>query len=136
MNAELKPEKEGRLRALRAALGQGTLRSAHRMVNALHPAEIALLLESVPPAQRELVWDMVDPELEGEVLVELNENVRGRLMEDMEDDELLAVAESMELDDLAHLVEDLPETVARQLLRSLDQQDRERLSTVLSFPED
>src|SRR5690348_11552070 len=106
------------------------------MVNALHPAEIALLLESLPPAQRELVWDMVDPELEGEVLVELNETIRASLMEDMEDAELLAVAEGMELDDLAHLVADLPETVTQQLLRSLDAQDRERLSTVMSFPED
>ncbi|MEJ1960131.1 MAG: magnesium transporter [Gammaproteobacteria bacterium] len=136
MNAQLKPEKEGRLTALRAALGQGTLRSAHRMVNALHPAEIALLIESLPPAQRELVWDMVDPELEGEVLVELNETIRAGLIEGMEDDELLAVAEGMELDDLAHLVADLPETVTLQLLRSLDQQDRERLSTVLSFEDD
>ncbi|MEP7243186.1 MAG: magnesium transporter [Gammaproteobacteria bacterium] len=136
MNAVLKPEKERRLTALRAALGQGTLRSAHRMVNALHPAEIALLLESVPPAQRELVWDMVDPELEGEVLVELNERIRGELMEGMEADELLAVAEGMELDDLADLVTDLPEAVTLQLLRSLDQQDRERLRTVLSFEED
>jgi len=50
MNAQLQPEKESRLSALRAALGQGTLRSAHRMVNALHPAEIALLIESLPPA--------------------------------------------------------------------------------------
>jgi magnesium transporter len=106
------------------------------MVNALHPAEIALLIESLPPAQRELVWDMVDPELEGEVLVELNENIRVGLIEGMEDEELLAVAEGMELDDLAHLVADLPETVTLQLLRSLDQQDRERLSTVLSFPDD
>jgi magnesium transporter len=136
MNAQLKPEKESRLSALRAALGQGTLRSAHRMVNALHPAEIALLIESLPPAQRELVWDMVDPELEGEVLVELNENIRAGLIEGMEDEELLAVAEGMELDDLAHLVADLPETVTLQLLKSLDQQDRERLSTVLSFPDD
>jgi magnesium transporter len=136
MNAQLKPEKEGRLTALRAALGQGTLRSAHRMVNALHPAEIALLIESLPPAQRELVWDMVDPELEGEVLVELNENIRAGLIEGMEDEELLAVAEGMEVDDLAHLVADLPEAVTLQLLRSLDQQDRERLSMVLSFPED
>jgi magnesium transporter len=136
MNAQLKPEKESRLSALRAALGQGTLRSAHRMVNALHPAEIALLIESLPPAQRELVWDMVDPELEGEVLVELNETIRGGLIEGMEDEELLAVAEGMELDDLAHLVEDLPETVTLQLLKSLDQQDRERLSTVLSFADD
>jgi len=136
MNAQLKPDKEGRLKALRAALGQGTLRSAHRMVNALHPAEVALLIESLPPAQRELVWDMVDPELEGEVLVELNESIRAGLIEGMEDEELLAVAEGMELDDLAHLVADLPETVTLQLLKSLDQQDRERLSTVLSFPDD
>ena len=124
MNAQLKPEKEARLTALRAALGQGTLRSAHRMVNALHPAEIALLIESLPPAQRELVWDMVDRELEGEVLLELNENVRSALIE------------GMEVDDLADLVADLPEAVTLQLLRSLDQQDRERLRTVLSFPED
>ena len=136
MNAALKPDKERRLTALRAALGQGTLRSAHRMVNALHPAEIARLIESVPPAQRELVWDMVDPELEGEVLVELNENIRGELIEGMEPDELLAVAEGMELDDLADLVADLPEALTLQLLKSLDSQDRERLRTVLSFPED
>ncbi|MGH8241660.1 MAG: magnesium transporter MgtE N-terminal domain-containing protein, partial [Steroidobacteraceae bacterium] len=114
MPAALKPEKERRLTALRAALGQGTLRSAHRMVNALHPAEIALLIESVPSAQRELVWDMVDPELEGEVLVELNENIRGELMEDMGPDELLAVAEGMELDDLADLVADLPDALTLQ----------------------
>jgi magnesium transporter len=136
MNAQVKPEKEGRLKALHAALDQGTLRSAHRMVNALHPAEIALLLESLPPAQRELVWDFVDPELEGEVLVELNENVRNALIQGMEAEDLVAATEGMELDDLADLVSGLPETVTRQLLKSMDQQDRERLRTVLSFSED
>jgi magnesium transporter len=137
MNAAvLTPEKERRLAALRAALGQGTLRSAHRMVNALHPAEIARLIEALPPAQREIVWDVVDPELEGEVLVELNENIRAQLMEGMDAEELAALTEGMELDDLADLVADLPETLTLQLLRSLDQQDRERLRTVLSFPED
>jgi len=136
MNAEVAPEKESRLNALRSALGQGTLRSAHRMVNALHPAEIASLLESLPPAQRELVWDFVEPELEGEVLVELNENVRSRLIEGMEAEELIAAAEGMDLDDLADLVADLPEAVTQQLLKSLDAQDRERLRTVMSFPED
>jgi magnesium transporter len=136
MNAEIKPEKQGRLRALRIALAEGTLRSAHRMINALHPAEIALLIESLPPAQREVVWEFVDHELEGEVLVELNENVRSALMEGMDADELLAAAEHMELDDLADLVGDLPETVTQRLLKSLDLQDRERLRTVLSFPED
>lgn len=136
MNAELKSEKESRLRALRAALGQGALRPAHRMINALHPSEIALLIESLPAPQREMVWEFVDHELEGEVLLELNDNVRSALIEGMDADELLAAAEDMELDDLADLVGDLPETVTLQLLKSMDQQDRERLSTVLSYPED
>jgi magnesium transporter len=136
MNAEIKSEKESRLRALRSALEQGALRSAHRMINALHPAEIALLIESLPAAQREMVWEFVDHELEGEVLLELNETIRSALIEGMDARELLAAAEDLELDDLADLVGDLPEAVTRQLLKSMDQQDRERLSTVLSYPED
>ena len=94
-SAELKPGKEGRLSALRDALAAGTMRQAHRMVNSLHPAEIALLLESLPPAQREIVWEFVDPELEGEVLVETSENVRQALIDGMEAEELVAAAEEI-----------------------------------------
>ena len=136
MNAQVEQEKRERLKALRAALDQGTLRSAHRMVNALHPAEIASLLQSLPRAQRDLVWDFVDRDLEGEVLVELNENVRGELMQGMGAEDLVAATEDMEVDDLADLFADLPETVTQELLKSMDHQDRERLRTVLSFSED
>jgi magnesium transporter len=128
--------KELQLEALRSALDGGTLRPAQRMLTGLHPAEIALLLESVPPRQRELVWNMVDPELEGDVLLELSEGVRQELIEEMETEELVAAAEGMELDDLADLVRELPETVTMQVLRSMDQRDRERLRKVLSWPED
>ncbi len=135
MNAELNPRPEGRLAALRAALAAGTMRQAHRMVNSLHPSEIALLIESVPPTQREIIWEFVDPELEGDVLVELSESVRHDLIEGMEADELLAAAEDMEVDDLADLVGDLPEAVTRRLLLSMDQQDRDRLRSVLAYDE-
>jgi magnesium transporter len=129
-------KKEGRLSALRDALDAGTMRQAHRIVNALHPAEAALLLESLPPAQREIVWEFIDPSLEGDVLVELSEGVRQSLIEGMEAEELVAAAEGLEVDDLADLVGDLPETVTRQLLRSMDQQDRDRLNAVLAYAED
>ena len=125
-----------RLGALRQALDDGTLRSAERMVAALHPTEIALLLESVPPRQRELVWEMVERDLEGDVLVELHEKVRQELIDSMEPGELVAATEGLEVDDLADLVGDLPEAVTRQVLHSMDQRDRERLRAVLSWPED
>jgi magnesium transporter len=133
---ELRLPKAGRLAAVLEALDSGTLRSANRLINALHPAEIAALLESLPPTRRELVWEFVDPELEGEVLLELSEPVRLALLEQMDAHEIIAAAEDLEVDDLADLVRELPETVNRQLLESMDRQHRERLDTVLSFPED
>jgi magnesium transporter len=136
MEATRKPTKERRLAALRGALREGSWRGAARMVGAMHPAEIALLIESLPPAQREVVWNFVEPEVEGDVLVELSDEVRQAFIEGMDAEELLAAAEGMELDDLADLVGDLPEAVTLQLVKSMDARDRERLKTVLSYESD
>jgi magnesium transporter len=136
MNAELKPARPSRLEVLKRALDEGTMRQVHRVVNSMHPAEVASLLESLPQTQREVVWDLVDPELEGDVLVELNEEVRAGLIREMDTHELVAAAEGLEVDDLADLLRDLPENVNQQVLRSMDSQDRERLNAVLGFEDD
>lgn len=136
MTAEAQVAKISRLAALRTALEQGSMRHGHRMVNSLHPAEIASLIESLPPAKREIVWEFVDPELEGDVLIELNEEVRSELISGMDADELIAATEGMEVDDLADLIGDLPETLNERVLQSMDAQDRERLSAVLAFEQD
>ncbi|HSN73175.1 MAG TPA: magnesium transporter [Steroidobacteraceae bacterium] len=136
MSAEIESPKLSQLAALRAALESGTMRHAHRMVNSLHPAEIATLLESLPPAKREIVWEFVDPELEGDVLLELSDDIRAELISGMDAEELIAATEGMDIDDLADVIGDLPEAVNQQVLRSMDAQDRERLASVLAFPED
>jgi len=128
--------KTSRLAALRSALEQGTMRHGQRMINSMHPAEIASLIESLPPAKREIVWEFVDPDVEGEVLVELNDEVRAGLISGMDAEELIAATEDLEVDDLADLIGDLPETLNERVLHSMDAQDRERLTTVLAFKED
>jgi magnesium transporter len=134
--APARGDRGSRLAAIQAALAAGRLRGADRMVDAMHPAETALLLESLPPAQRVLVWELVDADAQGDVLVELSEEVRSELLAGMQPDELVAAAEGLALDDLADLLAELPEAVTRQVLKSMDQQDRDRLSAVLAFPED
>jgi magnesium transporter len=124
------------LEILREALDTGTLRQVGRLVNALNPAEIADLLESLPPARREIVWKLVAPEDEGDVLVELNDDVRDSLIRGMDSADLVAAAANLDLDDLADLVAELPETVNREVLRSLDVSDRLRLQSVLKYAED
>jgi magnesium transporter len=124
------------LQALQEALETGTMRQLRRTVNALNAGEIADLLESLPPAQREIVWELIAAEDEGDVLVEVNDEVRATLIGVMETEELVAAAANLPLDDLADLIAELPETVNREVLRSLDTSDRLRLQTVLKFDED
>lgn len=124
------------LQALQEALETGTMRQLRRTVNALNAGEIADLLESLPPAQREIVWELIAAEDEGDVLVEVNDEVRATLIGVMETEELVAAAANLPLDDLADLIAELPETVNREVLRSLDASDRLRLQNVLRFDED
>lgn len=128
-------DRDARFAAIQEAL-TGSLRGADRMVAALHPAEVALLLESLPPRPRLLAWELVEPGTQGEVLVELSEEVRSEILEGMQADEVVAATEGLETDDLADLLAELPEAVMRQVLRSMDQQDRDRLSRVLEYPPD
>lgn len=121
---------------LRERLDSGRMRSATIMVNSLHPSEVARLLESLPLKDRAVLWDMVDADLEGDVLVEVAEEVRDGLIKGMGTDDLVAATEGMEVDDLADLVADLPESVTREVLQSLDKQDHERLQQVLAFDEE
>ncbi len=127
---------ELRLERLRRALESGRLRRLERLLHALHPAEIALLIESLPQTEREIVWGLVDPDDHGEVLLHVNDEVRGNLIQEMDDDMLLAATEGLEMDDLADLVADLPEAVTQEVLRSMDLENRQRLEAVMSYPED
>lgn len=124
------------LRLLSDALDSGRLGPVRRLVNTLSPAEIGNLLESLPPGKREVVWGLVDPEDDGEVLVHVGEEVRESLLAEMDPDEIVAAVEDLDIDDLADLVEDLPDTVIDEVLKSMDRENRERLEQVLSYPED
>ena len=103
-------EKTSHLSALLEALENDSISDVQTTVDALHPAEIALLLESLPWRERAVVWGLIDDDNHGEILVELNDEVRSKLIEDMDAEEVVAAAEGMELDDLADLVADLIES--------------------------
>ncbi len=124
------------LSTLSDALDSGKLNPVSELLKSLNGAEIAHLLESLPPQRRLIVWKLVDADDEGEVLVSVNEEVRASLIREMEAGALIAATGSLELDDLADILDDLPDTVTRQILDSMDKENRERLATVLSYPED
>jgi len=118
------------------ALDEGTLARVRRMIATLSASEVADLLESLPPAKRLMAWELVDPELDGEVLVEVNDEVRSQLIRGMDQPELVNAIGTLDIDDVADIVDDLPDAVIREVMTSMDRQNREDLVRVLQYDED
>jgi len=104
-------------------------------LDALHPADIAFLLEALPLEERLAVWNLVKADRDGEILVEVSEAVRESLIESMDSAELVAAAETLEADELADIAADLPAGVMEEVVRSLPLEERGRLRAALSYPE-
>jgi magnesium transporter len=104
-------------------------------LDALHPADIAYILEALPPEERLQVWDLVKADRDGEILVEVSDAVRESLIEAMNPAELVAAAETLEADELADIAPDLPPAVIEEVVQSLPAEERERLRAALSYPE-
>ena len=126
----------GRLELLTQALDSGATDRIQQLLSRLHAAEIADLLESFPHGPREILWKLVAPDDRGEILVHVNDEVRAGLIRVMETDQLVAATEGLDTDDLADLFTDLPDAVSSEVLRSMDKQHRDRLESVLTYPED
>ncbi|MBT7689648.1 MAG: magnesium transporter, partial [Nitrosomonadales bacterium] len=98
--------------------------SLERLLDDLHPADIADILESLPVQKRLVLWDLVKSKSEGDILIEVSDAVRQTLIADMDSTELLAAAEQLETDEIADIAPDLPEEVLQDLLENLDIQNR------------
>ena len=106
------------------------------LLDELHPADVADLLEALPIEDRLNLWEFVKADRDGDILLEVSDAVRQTLIADMDSSELLAAAEQLDTDELADLAPDLPKDVLQDLLDSLDSQNRERLQSTLSYPDD
>jgi magnesium transporter len=124
------------LRRLDDAIEREAISEVYALVHELHPADIALLLESLPEAERDIVWSQLDPTSVAEVLAEADDQVRAYHMRQMAPQALAAVAQEVDPDDAADILQDLPEPVADEVLQAMDEQYRERLQAVLFYPED
>ncbi len=105
------------------------------LLDSLHPADVADLLEALPIEDRLNLWEFVKADRDGDILLEVSDAVRQTLIADMDSSELLAAAEQLDTDELADLAPDLPKDVLQDLMESLDSQNRERLQSTLSYPD-
>ena len=112
------------------------LAALQKLVDRLHPADIAYILEGLPLEQRLVVWDLVKADRDGDILLEVSDAVRETLIAHMDEGELVAATGHLDTDEIADLAPDLPREVIRDVFKALSTEEREQLRAAMSYAED
>ena len=119
-----------------ALVHKQNLAELQNLLDRLHPADVAYILEAMPLGDRLMIWELVKAERDGEILLEVSDAVRETLIATMDSDEMLAATGQLDADEIADLAPDLPRDVMEDVFRSLPMEEREQLRAAMSYPED
>ncbi len=106
-----------------------------RLMEPLHAADIADLLEQINTFDRSRLIRLYDREFDGDILSELHEGLREEVMAVLKPHILADAVREMDSDDVVDLVEDLDEPQQEAILGALDDADRVAVQQALSYPE-
>ena len=118
------------------ALDAGDKGTARRLVESLHPADTADLLERVSPGERKRLIDTLGEPFDPNILAELDEAVAERVIDHLGTAQAAEAVASMATDDAVEVVEALDTDVQQAVLDVLPQIRRTIIQEGLAWPED
>ena len=129
----LKPEY---VRAVRLALEEDRRGEVYELVEPLHPADVADLLELLDNDERGFMTIAISDLMTSEVVAELNDWVREEMMEGMPAEAVALIAEQLETDDAVQMIEDMDADEREAVLAEMEAEDRAAIESALSYPEE
>ena len=91
------------------AVDNGDSTALSVMLDPVHPADIAHLIEVIDSRRRKELLTLWQGGLNGEILSELDENLREEVINSLAPSELADAVRDLDSDDVVDLVEDLPD---------------------------
>jgi magnesium transporter len=105
------------------------------LMEPLHAADIADLLEQINAFDRTRLIRLYDREFDGEILSELGEGIREEVISILKPEVLAEAVRELDSDDVVDLVEDLEGAQQEAILGALDDTDRVAVQQALAYPE-
>lgn len=118
------------------AVDAGNAPKIDAILEPLHAADIAHLIEQINPRERRDLLDVWKGGMDGDVLSELDENLREEVIESLDPTEFADAVRELETDDVVDLVEYLDDDQQEAALDALDATDRVAVEQALSYPEE
>ena len=133
-NAGFDPE-TGDLKRIREALASDDAQRLFELLDPLHPADIADILEQVDSDERKVLLHLYGAEFDGDILSELDEGLRDEIIGYLPRKILADAVRDMDSDDVVDLLEDLDVSQHDVILEALNEEERQAAQQSLSYPE-
>ncbi|MBT6119570.1 MAG: magnesium transporter [Rhodospirillaceae bacterium] len=127
---------EGLVRQVLDALDENDTARIEELVQPLHYADTADLLEQLGHGDRRLVVAILKPMLDPASIAELDEAVRGEVLDLLDTEEVASVITELDSDDAVELIADLEPEAQQELLSAVSASERVMLEQGLAYPED
>lgn len=122
--------------AVSSLLDEKKFVEARELLVDLNAADIAQMFDDLDETETLLTFRLLPKELAAETFVELEGDKQEQLIHSFSDNELREVIDEMYLDDTVDMIEEMPASVVKRILRNTDAETRARINELLHYPED
>ena len=122
------------VKIIRRALTAGDLAAADAEAKRLTPVRTIDVLERLPVKQRAVLYRLLPKQQAADVFEDLPPVLQKDLISSLQDEEVAAAFADLEPDDRVALLEEVPASVAAQLMHRLTPEQRERTADILGYP--
>ena len=111
------------------------LNISHDLLNELHPADLADIVEDLPPAEREALIESLDEEVAADTLTEVEPKIQASILESLDSDKAADILEEMAPDHAADALAEVDEHVSREILSDMERTPAAEVGELLEYKE-
>ncbi|MDS9468512.1 magnesium transporter [Paracoccus sp. MBLB3053] len=123
------------LDSINKAIDEGDGPALDALMEPMHAADIADLIEQLTAPRRRSFIDLYSGEIDGDILTEIDESIREEVIEQLPREVLAEAVREMDSDDVVDLIEDMEAPEQQAILAALDESDRVAIEQSLTYPE-
>jgi len=107
-----------------------------RALEAMHPADLADIVEELGPSDREALFGSLDSEVAAEALSEIDPDMQASILESLSEEKAADIMEEMSPDEAADILADMEEARSDAILEEMDDAPAHEVEELLEYRED
>jgi magnesium transporter len=111
------------------------LRMSSNKLAALHPADLAEIMEELSPAERQSIIDSLDEESAAEAIAELDKRLQTQVVEKLDPEKAADILEEMNPDEAADLIASLPADTSKEVMDEMEDREATEVEALMRYGE-